>query len=143
MALSPSVIRAFLSYFAKWRFWKQPHRQTFSEAAYSAFNRMPAHEQKDLHGKYVCESGRATAEIGLWPLDPRKASRVDASKVCCPVLTVVGSADRIIPPFSVRKVAAKYKATHKEYPDHAHWLMGEQGWEEIAGNISEWLKSVT
>jgi len=139
LALAPSVIRAFLSLPAKGTFWKKPHKQTFHEAAYSVFNLMPVREQRKLHAKYVYESGRAISEIGLWPLDRRKASSVDASKITCPVLTVVGTHDRIIPPFSVRKVAAKYKATHKEFADHAHWLLGEQGWQDIAAYVSDWL----
>lgn len=139
MAMSPSVLRAFRSFLTTWGFWKKPHRQTFSEAACSVFNRMPSSEQRALHAKYVYESGRATAEIGLWPLDVRKASAVDETKINCPVLAVVGAEDKIIPPASVRKIAAKYGATYREFPNHAHWVVGEEGWENVAAEVSMWL----
>ena len=139
VALSPSVIRAFISFFLRWKFWAKPHRQTFDEAAYSVLNLLPIEQQREIHSKYVFESGRATAEIGLWPLDFSMASAVDESKITCPVLTVVGSQDRIIPPFSVRKVAAKYGATHREFPDNAHWIIGEPGWDDVATYIMGWL----
>ena len=34
-----------------------------------------------------------------------------------------------------------YKAvsTYKEFPNHAHWVIGEPDWQEIANYASEWL----
>jgi len=29
---------------------------------------------------------------------------------------------------------------YKAYENHAHWIIGEPGWEEIAKDISDWLK---
>jgi len=41
----------------------------------------------------------------------------------------------------VRNVAKKYKGSaYKEFENHAHWVIGEPGWEEIAEFISDWLK---
>ena len=69
---------------------------------------------------------------------------MDESKVTCPVLVVAGTEDRITPASVVRKVADKYKAvsTYKEFPDHAHWVIGEPGWQEIAEHVSDWLNHV-
>ena len=47
-----------------------------------------AEEQKRAYESFVYESGRAACEIGYWMLDPRRASRVDAATVRCPVLVV-------------------------------------------------------
>ncbi len=30
-------------------------------------------------------------------------------------------------------------ATYMEFPNHAHWIYGEPGWERIAGHIDFWL----
>lgn len=76
---------------------------------------------------------KTAVQIGFWLLDSRKAASVDESKVICLVLTVVGSKDRIVPPFSVRKIAAKYKATHNEIPAHAHWLLGNRDGKKSPG----------
>jgi hypothetical protein len=41
-------------------------------------------------------------------------------------------------------VAEKYRgvATYKEFAGHAHWVVAERGWEEIAKYISEWLNQL-
>lgn len=91
--------------------------------------------------KMVYESGRAAAEIWFWLFDPTKASKVDASKVTCPVLVIAGKEDRITSAAVVRKVALKYRhvSTYKEFPGHAHWVLGEQNREEIAQYVADWL----
>lgn len=141
MALKPSVIRSFWSALVKWGFWRKPMRPTFNEAVYSTMHLLTAEEQKETFGKFVYESGRAGFEIGFWLFDSKGAAKVDESKVTCPVLVVAGAEDRITPASVVRKVAEKYKAvsTYKEFTNHAHWVLGESGWQEIAEYISDWL----
>jgi hypothetical protein len=39
-------------------------------------------------------------------------------------------------------VAHKYKdASFKQFDDHAHWVLGEPGWQDVAENVSDWLKT--
>ncbi len=142
IALKPSVIKSFMSIMFKWGFWRNPMRQTFEEAVYSMMHLLPEQEQKEIYGHFVYESGQAAYEIGFWLLDPGKASYVDESKVACPVLVIAGAEDRITPASVVRKVAAKYGAvsTYKEFEGHAHWVVGEPGWEDIAQYIYDWLE---
>jgi pimeloyl-ACP methyl ester carboxylesterase len=140
IALTPSVIKSFWSVMSKWNFWNKPMRQTFGEATYSMLNLLPEKEQKETYGRFVYESGRAAFEIGYWLLDSKNASKVDASRVTCPVLVIAGSKDNITPASVVRKVAEKYKgATYKEFGNHAHWIMAEPGSEEVAKYIVGWL----
>lgn len=44
-----------------------------------------------------------------------------------------------------QKVADKFKAvsTYKEFENHAHWVIGEDGWEEIAEFISDWIDGLS
>jgi pimeloyl-ACP methyl ester carboxylesterase len=116
-------------------------RLTFNEAAYTVFHVIPSEEQRALYDKFVYESGRAGCEIGLWLFDAQGASRVDESQVTCPVLVIAGAEDRMTPASVVRNVARKYKAvsTYKEFTNHAHWVLGEPGWETITEYISGWL----
>jgi pimeloyl-ACP methyl ester carboxylesterase len=141
MVLKPSVIKGFWSMLTRWGFWRKPMRQTFAEAVYSTMHLLSAEEQKRLFERQVYESGRAICEIGLWFLDPKGAAKVDETKVTCPVLIIAGSQDRITPVPVVRKIAQKYKAvaTYRELADHAHRLLVEPGWQEIAEYISGWL----
>ena len=105
-------------------------RQKYGEAVYSMMHLLPPEEQKAYYAKFVFESGRAASEVGFWLFDPGKASKVDESKITCPILVIAGKQDRITQAWVVRQVARKYKGTaYKEYPDHAHWVLGEPGWQ--------------
>ena len=144
LALRPSVVRSFWSVLTRWGFWKKPFRLTFAETVYSMLNRMPPESRKNIYDKFVYESGRAASEIGFWFFDSHGAARVDESKVTCPVLIVAGEEDRIHPISVTRKIAEKYKrvATYKELSGHAHWVIGEPGWQEIAEYVEEWLHQI-
>ena len=141
MALKPSVIKSVWSALTTWGFWKKPMRQTFDQAVYSTMHLLTAEEQKGAFDKLVYESGRAGSEIGFWFFDSKGAAKVDESKVTCPVLVIAGAEDRITPASVVQKVANKYKdvSTYKEFQNHAHWVIGEPGWQEIAEYTSDWL----
>lgn len=141
MMLKPSVIRSFASVMFKWGFWRKPHKLPFEAAVYAMYHLVPRHEQRPLYDRLVYESGRAAAEIGFWILDPTRAARVEEWRVTCPVLVVGGGQDRITPPTVTRKIAAKYRSvsTYLELADHAHWVLGEPGWEKVAESVAHWL----
>jgi pimeloyl-ACP methyl ester carboxylesterase len=141
-ALKWSVIKSFWSGLKKWGWWRKPLRGTFDEAVYGIFNLMSEEEQKDIYNRFVYESGRAAKEIGFYLFDSQDASKVDESKVTCPVLVIAGSQDRMTPASVVRKVGDKYRdvSTYMEYANHAHWVIGEPDWEEIAEYVAEWVR---
>ena len=143
LALTPSVIRSFWSIQNTWAFWKKPVRQTYAEAIYSCMHLLPPEEQRESYDRYIYGSGRAVAEIGCWFFDPHRAAKVDEAKVTCPMLIVFGTQDRITPRSAVRQVVKKYRhvATLKEFPDHAHLLMQEPGWQNVAAYVADWLTS--
>ena len=141
-AFTLSVVRSFFSGLKTWGFWRKPIFPTFDEAVYSTFNLVPEEERKALYGRLVHESGRAAAEIAFFFLDSNGAARVDVGNVTCPLLVIGAGKDRITPAKVVRKVARLYgQAEYKEFPDHAHWVVGEPGWEGIADSIARWLES--
>lgn len=144
IALTPSVIRSFWSITTDWGFWRKPTRQTFAEAVYSMLHLLPPALQRDTYERFVHESGRATFEIGLWPFDATRASRVDERQLSCPMLIIAGSEDRITPASVIRRVAHKYRAvaTYLELPNHAHWLVAEPGWEQVVAAILSWLEQI-
>jgi pimeloyl-ACP methyl ester carboxylesterase len=139
LALRLSVIRSFWSGLSRWGFWRKPYRQTFGEAAYSMLHLLPAAQQQAVYRTFCHESGRAAFEIGFWLLDLRRATEVDERLVNCPVLVISGAEDRITPAPVGRSVAAKYHAEYHVLPGHAHWVVGEPGWETIAELIADWL----
>lgn len=144
-ALRFSVIKSFWGILTKWGFWKKPNRISFKASQYAIMHLLSETEQKKSYDKFVYESGRAAFEIGFWLLDGKGAAKVDASKISCPVLVVAGSEDRITPAKVTQKVAKKYStvSTYKEFENHAHWVIGENGWEEIAAFISDWIDDLS
>jgi non-heme chloroperoxidase len=139
-AFTPSVLKSIRSITSRWGFWKKPHRQTFEEAVYSMLHLMPAEKQKSFYEQLVHDSGRATSEVGFWFLDRRHASRVDEKKITCPMLVIGAGHDRITPVSVSRKIAEKYSHAHyREYDNHAHWILNEPGWEQVAEDIHGWL----
>ncbi len=145
MSLSPGTIKSFWNVLAKWEFWKTANRQIFDGAIYSMLHLMPEDQQKIIFDKFVYESGRAASEIGFWFLDSKRASSVDASKIKCPMLVISGSEDRITPASVIEKIAKIYEplSTYKSFDNHAHWVIGEPGWQEIADYISAWLDNIS
>lgn len=140
-ALKFSVIKSFWGILTKWGFQRHPQRLSFKAAVYAMMHLLSEVDQKATYEKFVYESGRAIGEIGFWYLDSNGAARVDESRVTCPVLVVSGAEDRITPATVVQKVANKYKtvSTYKEFANHAHWVIGEPGWEKIAEFVSNWI----
>jgi len=142
LSIRPSVVRSFFSVMTVWAFWKRPMKQRKNEAIYSMLHKLPQEEQIQTYDKFVYESGRAASEIGLWLFDVRRASKVDSSQVTCPVFVVGAGEDRITPASVVRKVAKKYKAEYREFPNNAHWVVAEPGWEKIAQESFDWLETL-
>ncbi len=141
-AFTPSVLWSFKSITSRWGFWRKPHKQTLKEAVYSMFHLMPEDEQIKFYDQLVFDSGRATSQVGFWYLDSQKAARVDENKVTCPLLIIGAGKDRITPVSTSRKIAKKYKqADYKEYENHAHWILHEPGWENVANDILQWLQT--
>jgi pimeloyl-ACP methyl ester carboxylesterase len=139
-ALKVTVIKSFWSVLTKWGFWHKPQRLPYEAAVYAMLHLLPEGERRAAYDKFVYESGRAAAEIGFWLLDPTRATKIDAAKITCPVLVIAGAEDRVTPATVVKNVARKYRATYQEFPNHAHWVLSESGWEDLAGYIADWLE---
>jgi len=137
-----SVAKACSGILKTWGFWHKPIRQTPEQAASYLLNLLPDDQKRRRYEKLVPDSGRAFFEFALWYLDKRRASWVDESRVTCPVLVVAGEQDRMTPAPLVEKVAKKYRtvSTYKEFANHAHWLLEEPEWEEVAKCVSDWLQ---
>jgi pimeloyl-ACP methyl ester carboxylesterase len=119
----------------------RPVRPSFEGSAHVLLNQMPSSEHRAIYDRFVFESGRAFFEILFWRRDRGKAAKVDSDRITCPLLCIVGGRDRITPASSVRRIAKRCGsvATYREFPDHAHWVLAEPGWQNIAGSIADWL----
>jgi pimeloyl-ACP methyl ester carboxylesterase len=119
----------------------KPVKPSYDIAVANSLDRLPKAERDAVYARFVPESGRATFETMHWGLDPTAATRVPAHAVTCPVLCITGTDDRINPPGTVKRIAARYRdqATYEEAPGHSHWLIGEAGWEKVAKTALDWI----
>lgn len=141
--LAPSVSYTLMPWLVRWLLFRSATKLSFHRARFSLLNLLDPETARQEYGEFVHESGRVLFELGLWFLDSRKATWADLGKIAVPTLTVAARKDRIVPPFSVRKTAAKLAAVggdYIEYGDHSHWIIREPGWEELAQDIDEWLR---
>ncbi len=122
-------------------YWNMALNPNYGVAAAHALDKLSREERGSVFERFVPESGLATFEILHWALDFKQASYVRARSVACPILCLVGSQDRINPPSTTRRVAERYdgRATFEELSDHSHWLIGEPGWQSIAGRALTWI----
>jgi pimeloyl-ACP methyl ester carboxylesterase len=132
---------AIIQLIKKFGFWRKPFKPTFKEAVDSALYHFSEDERVRIYNRFVHESGRVFFEIGMPFLDGKKAASVDEKKVTCPVLVIAAANDKITPPAIIKKIAEKYRhvSTYKEFAGHDHWLVCEEGWQDSAAYIHDWL----
>lgn len=122
-------------------FWSQPLRPRYAVAAQHALDRLSSADRSAVFSRFVHESGQAMFEILHWGLDLSRASFVYANDVRCPVLALAGGHDQVNPAGTVRRVAMRYRqrARFLEFPEMSHWLIGEPGWDDVAGIALDFL----
>ena len=143
-ALRFSTLKIFGRISLTWAYWRKPTFPTYKEMRYGVFNRISEADAQKGFQNCLWGSGLALFEIGNWAFDKTKASRVDVDKISCPVLIFGAQYDHIVPASLCRAAAKRYPAGACEYvelPDHAHWVLGEDGWEKIADRCIDWIKS--
>jgi pimeloyl-ACP methyl ester carboxylesterase len=73
-----------------------------------------------------------------------EAGQIDTDLPHAPLLFIGGEEDQIIPYELNQRNAEAYTddvsiVDFKAFPNRGHWICGQQGWEEIAAYISDWL----
>lgn len=75
-----------------------------------------------------------------------EAGQIDLEMPHAPLLFIGGEEDEIIPYELNEKNAEAYTdeisiTDFKAFPNRSHWICGQQGWQEVADYISEWLST--
>lgn len=104
-----------------------------------SLDRLPAEERDTASARMVHESGRALWETVHWWMDPFMTTSVSPGRITAPVLALAGGCDRIHPPAAVRQTAARLCGAFKAYDDMSHWLIGEPGFDRVAGDCLDWM----
>lgn len=107
------------------------------------FNSVSRSESDRLYDEFAVPESRRVARETLYAA----IARVDHAKPHVPLLFIGGGADTIFPAAFTTRNAAAYKPAGgrtdlKIFEGRTHFICGQQGWEEVAGYIAEWLKTL-
>lgn len=114
-----------------------PIEMTFDRFQYTFVNTLPLAVQRAAYNTYVVPESRRVPRESL-------TARVDFKKPHPPLLLIAGSADNIIPASLNKSNHARYKLSpsetdFKEFAGRTHFIIGQDGWEEVAGFVLTWL----
>ncbi len=96
------------------------------------------------HGLSAAESDEIIAQSGMESgLVLRKLAfvntTVDYEAIRCPILYLAGGADRIVPDYAGRRVAAATMSEYVVFPGHGHWLIAGSLTGTVAATVKRWL----
>lgn len=116
----------------------RPVEMSFERFGYAFVNGMSPTQQREAYETYVVPESRRV---------PREAltTRIDFARPHAPLLLVAGSADNIIPASLNRSNHAKYGKSgsvtdFREFEGRTHFIIGQDGWEEVADHVLAWLE---
>jgi pimeloyl-ACP methyl ester carboxylesterase len=117
----------------------QPIAMTFERFQYAFVNTLPLDQQKAAFERYVVPESRRVPGQSLTGV-----ARVDFKRMRPPLLLVAGSADNIIPDVLNKTNYEKYRQSpavtgFKAFPGRTHYIIGQDGWEEVADYVLTWL----
>jgi pimeloyl-ACP methyl ester carboxylesterase len=145
-AYEPTAFRALLTVLLQWRVWRKVVRWKYSNFRYAFVHTLPEAEARAAYDRHVTpETGRIFFQSAIAILSPGSPIRVNFSNGGrAPLLLIAGARDRIVPPvINRRNVKAYAKSTgrtdFREFPDRTHWIIAQDGWEEVAGHAATWL----
>jgi alpha-beta hydrolase superfamily lysophospholipase len=112
---------------------------TFEQFQFAFVNSLPLDIQRAAYDRYVVPESRQVPQESLG-----NAGKIDFGRSHAPLLLTAGSMDNIIPASLNKSNFNKYKAStsvtdFKEFPGRTHFLIGQDGWQEIADYVAAWL----
>lgn len=142
--LYPTEVRANLRILLTPGFWNRVIRMSLAGFQYTFTNNMPEAEQRAAYEQQVVpESGRIFFQGAFALLN--NATRVNfRNSTRAPLLMIAGSADHVCPAAQNRANYNRYtqstaRTDFKEFPNRAHWIIAQTGWEEVATYIADWV----
>ncbi len=149
-AFYPTAFRSLGRVLTTWKGWDRILRMPFSDFRYAFLNTVPPEKQRAVYDRYVVpETGRVFFQAALSPVSPGSPARVNfQSPARPPLLLIAGGSDHIVPPQINRTNYRKYAhnpktVAFKEFSGRGHWIIAQDGWEEVASYISEWISALS
>ncbi|AFC29203.1 hypothetical protein PM3016_2315 [Paenibacillus mucilaginosus 3016] len=141
----PTTVRSVFGILSKP--WKTTYLMPFSTFQYAFVHLLSREEQEQAyHDNVVPETSRIFFQTALSPIDPKSPTAVNYNPANRgPLLLVAGEEDRITTAASIRKNFSLYRPSSrtvtefKAFPERTHWIIAQEGWEEVAGYAFDWL----
>jgi pimeloyl-ACP methyl ester carboxylesterase len=129
--------------------WRKVVRWSYREYRYAFVHTMSADEQRAIwDNQIVPDSGRPFFEAGFSFLDRDSPARLDfGNPDRAPLLFISGDADRAMTPAVVRRMVRAHRASparteFRSFSGRTHWLIAQDGWEEVAESCVDWIGSL-
>jgi pimeloyl-ACP methyl ester carboxylesterase len=148
-AFEPSAIRSLASVLLTPFGWRRVVRWSFARFRYAFVHPLPLVEARAAYETQVTpESGRIFFQGAVSAVSPGSPTRVDFRNASrAPLLLVAGEVDRIVPAVINRRNHRAYRRSPArtdfcEFPGRAHWIIAQEGWDEVASFVATWLDEV-
>jgi alpha-beta hydrolase superfamily lysophospholipase len=106
---------------------------------------MSEESAREAYDRYAVPGpGRVLFQAAFANLNPHAATKVDFAKADrAPLLLIAGEHDHTVPAVVDRSVAKHYEKSpapteYKEFPGRSHFIIGQDGWEEVADYALQW-----
>ena len=147
-AFYPTAFRSLGHVLTTWQGWKRILRMPLSDFRYAFVNTLPSDRQAAVYERYVVpETGRifSSGDNMLSASSPTAVHFENPKRA--PLLLIAGGSDHIVPPAINRNNYRKSRGspastTFEEFPGRGHWIIAEDGWEEVATSIARWLAAL-
>jgi pimeloyl-ACP methyl ester carboxylesterase len=148
-AYEPTALRSLLGALTRYLLGSKIVRWSFGSFRYAFVDTLPPAEARAAYDRQVIpETGRVFFQSAFALLNPRSPARLDFRRTGrAPLLLIAGAKDRIVPPVINRRNHRAYatssaRTDFREFPDRTHWIIAQDGWEEVAEAVAAWLEEV-
>jgi pimeloyl-ACP methyl ester carboxylesterase len=142
-ASSPEEAASALSLYALGPFWSMTAVDPSKDIAKRyLLDRVPREDRRWVYERMRPESGRALFETLNWWLDPFATTLVPPESIRAPVLGIAGGGDAIHPVATVKATVTRLGGTLSVAKGASHWLPGEPGWADVAGECLSWIEEL-
>ncbi len=118
----------------------RPIEMTFERFRYGFVNGLPAAVQRAAFDTQVVPESRRVPAESL-----TRTASIDFKRPGAPLLLIAGSHDNIIPASLNRRNHLRYRrpasiTDFEEFAGRTHFIIGQEGWQEVADHIATWLR---